>query len=316
MNSYDKIIDVEDELIYNPFLNKKRNKIKLYKNYGYSNIVVKFDHKLINSRNIADVKELEFKIKRFLIVMNRSCKNFNSKIFLKNFKKTFFNLSELKNENSVGVNGSVTIRSSFNSFKLKNIKVTYHELLHLASLKNDKNIFKPFNEGYTQLLEQRYFNEVNELGSSYVFEVYIMKTVEQIFGKDNLEKLYFKGEFNKLFNFFNNYISIEDLSILKNNLLSIYEIERYNEEFLKFEELKNNFNQALEILFNCLINKLKNDNEYNKLLENIAFYKKLFCFNVIINFNKINKKISFNTLEEKRFYQIIKESNNTKKSLY
>ena len=31
--------------------------------------------------------------------MNRSCKNFNSKIFLKNFKKTFFNLSELKNEN-------------------------------------------------------------------------------------------------------------------------------------------------------------------------------------------------------------------------
>ena len=81
MNSYDKIIDVEDELIYNPFLNKKRNKIKLYKNYGYSNIVVKFDHKLINSRNIADVEELEFKIKRFLIVMNRECKNFNSKIF-------------------------------------------------------------------------------------------------------------------------------------------------------------------------------------------------------------------------------------------
>ena len=36
MNSYDKIIDVEDELIYNPFLNKKRNKIKLYKNYGWN----------------------------------------------------------------------------------------------------------------------------------------------------------------------------------------------------------------------------------------------------------------------------------------
>jgi len=316
MNSYDKIIDVEDELIYNPFLNKKRNKIKLYKNYGYSNIVVKFDHKLINSRNIADVEELEFKIKRFLIVMNRSCKNFNSKIFLKNFKKTFFNLTELSKENKIGINGSVIIRSSFNSFKLKNIKVTYHELLHLASLKNDKNIFKPFNEGYTQLLEHRYFYEVNELGSSYDFEVYIMKTVEQIFGKDNLEKLYFNGEFNKIFNFFSNYISIENIKKLKDNLISIYEIEQQNETCEKREILKDNFNQALEILFNCLINKLKSDNEYNKLLENIDFYKKLFCFNVIINFNKINKKISFNTLEEKRFYQIIKESNNTKKSLY
>lgn len=313
MNSYDKIIDVEDELIYNPFLNKKRNKIKLYKNYGYSNIVVKFDHKLINSRNIADVEELEFKIKRFLIVMNRSCKNFNSKIFLKNFKKTFFNLTELSKENKIGINGSVIIRSSFNSFKLKNIKVTYHELLHLASLKNDKNIFKPFNEGYTQLLEQRYFYEANELGSSYDFEVYIMKTVEQIFGKDNLEKLYFNGEFNKLFNFFNNYISIYDLTKLKDNLVSIYEIEQQNETYEKREMLKDNFNQAMEILLVCLIDKLKNDNEYNKLLENIDFYRNMFCFQFGFNFKNGNKRIGFNTLEEKTFYQIIKESNNTKK---
>ena len=310
MNSYDKIIDVEDELIYNPFLNKKRNKIKLYKNYSYSNIIVKFDYKLINSKNKDDIKELEFKIKRFLIVMNRACKNFNSKIFLKNFKKTFFNLSELKNENNIGVNGSVTIRSTFNSFKLKNIKVTYHELLHLASLKNDKNIFKPFNEGYTQLLEQRYFCEVNDLGSSYDFEVYIMKTVEQIFGKDNLEKLYFNGEFNKIFNFFNDYISIDDLKRLKDNLICIYQIEQQNETYEKREELKDNFNQVFEILLHCLINKLISNNEYNKLLENIDFYKKLFCFNLIIY---TNKKIRFNLLEEKMFYQIIKESNNTKK---
>ena len=142
MNSYDKIIDDEEQLIYSPFFNKKRNKIKLYKNYGYSNIIVKFDYKLINSKNIKDVEELEFKIKNFLIVMNRRCKNFNSKIFINNFKKTFFNLSELKKENKIGVNGSVTIRSSYNSFRLKNMKVTHHELLHLASLKTDKNILR------------------------------------------------------------------------------------------------------------------------------------------------------------------------------
>ena len=193
--------------------------------------------------------------------------------------------------------------------------MTYHELLYLASLKNDKNIFKPFNEGYTQLLEQRYFCEVNDLGWSYNFEVYIMRVVEQIFGKDNLEKLYFSGEFNKIFNLFNNYISIYDLTKLKDNLVSIYEIEQQNETYEKREMLKDNFNQAIEILFHCLIKKLKSDNEYNKLLENIDFYKKLFCFNVVINFNKINKKISFNTLEEKTFYQIIKDSNNTKKIL-
>ena len=215
-----------------------------------------------------------------------------------------------------GVNGSVTIRSSFNSFKLKNIKVTYHELLHLASLKNDKNIFKPFNEGYTQLLEQRYFYEANELGSYYNFEVYIMKTVEQIFGKYNLEKLYFNGEFNKIFNFFDNYISIENIKKLKDNLISIYEIEQQNETYEKREILKNNFKQVFEILLICLINKLKNDNEYNKLLENIDFYRNMFCFQFGFNFKNSNKRISFNTLEEKTFYQIIKESNNTKKSLY
>lgn len=315
MNSYDKIIDVEDELIYNPFLNKKRNKIKLYKNYGYSNIVVKFDHKLINSRNIADVEELEFKIKRFLIVMNRECKNFNSKIFLKNFKKTFFNLSELKNENSVGVNGSVTIRSSFNSFKLKNIKVTYHELLHLASLENDKKIFNPFNEGYTQLLEQRYFQESNDLGSLYAFEVWIMRVVENIFGKEILEKKYFNGEFNKIFNLFNNYISMEDLKNLKDNLISIYEIEQHNQAVLKHEKIKESFNQVFEILLNCLINKSIKDNEYNKILENIDFYKNMFCFGIEFRFENINYKISFKPLEEKTFYQIIKDSNNTKKIL-
>lgn len=313
MNSYDKIIDAEDELIYNPFLNKKRNKIKLHKNCRFSNIVVKFDHKLINCRNIDDLEDLEFKIKRFLMVMNRRCKNFNSKIFLKNFKKTFFNLSELKNENKSGINGSVIIRSTFNSFKLKNTKVTYHELLHLASLKNDKNIFKPFNEGYTQLLEQRYFYEANDLGYTYDFEVYIMRVVEGILGKEILEKLYFNGNFSKVFNSFNNYISIDDLNLLKNNLISIYEIEQNNDVLLKKEELTKSFNKVFKILFVSLINKLTTDNEYNKLLENKDFYKGLFCFTIELAFPNNNKKLRFKTLEEELFDKFLKEFNKTKK---
>lgn len=315
MNSYDKIIDDEEQLIYSPFFNKKRNKIKLYKNYGYSNIIVKFDYKLINSKNIKDVEELEFKIKNFLIVMNRRCKNFNSKIFINNFKKTFFNLSELKKENKIGVNGSVTIRSSYNSFRLKNMKVTHHELLHLASLKTDKNIFDPFNEGYTQLLEQRYFNEANDIGCAYGFEVSIMRVVEGIFGKDKLEKLYFNGEFNKLFNLFNKYTSIEDLKLLKDNLISIYKIEQNNDELLKQEELKNSFNQVFKILLVSLINKFMIDNEYNKLLENQDFYKKMFCFTIEIIFPNNNKNIKFKPLEEETFNQILNKFNNTKKIL-
>lgn len=184
---------------------------------------------------------------------------------------------ELNKENNSGVNGSVTIRSSFNSFKLKNIKAIYHELLHLSSLKNDKNIFKPFNEGYTQLLEHRYFYEVNELGSSYDFEVYIMRVVEQIFGKDNIEKLYFNGKINEIFEIFNNYISIDDLNNinLKNNY--IFYINPNGKKYITYQ-----FDPISQFMRVEISKDLNLFNKYD-------WHKNSFDENIILTINDINE---------------------------
>jgi hypothetical protein len=90
-------------------------------------------------------------------------------------------------------------------------KCLYHELFHLASSYYDEesNIYysgfvqtklpkytsygKGLNEGYTQLLTLRYFNDLN-ITNCYNKEVKIANSLENIIGQDKMTELYFNAD--------------------------------------------------------------------------------------------------------------------------
>lgn len=293
MNSYDKTTE-EKLKIFKPMFIFRKNKMKISKT---NNLEIKFHQKLISYNNESDIQDLTNKIKNFLLVMNSKCNNFEPNIFYKNFNKTCFDLKKLNNELINGVDGSIIISKFFNILELKRLSASYHELLHLASLKNNKEIYTPFNEGYTQLLEERYFKTASK---SYFLEVKAMHIVELIIGKDELEKLYFSGNFNYL-----NQLFIEANPNVK--------LDSFYKDLYYITKLKYNYNfNGKEVFFQKHLNKVFETllccflNSFNKtIIEEIELIKDYFCFKV-----KFDNKNTFNSIEEERFYNIINEYKN------
>jgi len=103
----------------------------------------------------------------------------------------------------------------------------FHELLHAASSIEDKEesisfsgfeqincerwqkIGRALNEGYTELLNQRYFSPVRDV---YTMEVTIAKMIERIVGREKMTEMYFQANLKGLIN----------------------ELSKYNENILEF----------------------------------------------------------------------------------
>ncbi len=97
-----------------------------------------------------------------------------------------------------------------------------HELFHAASSKNlfssgfhhfilssghtgsQIQIGRWLNEGYTELLNNRYFD--SDYGRSYIHEVFIMNKLEHIIGKEKMEELYITSDLKGLINEINKYL--------------------------------------------------------------------------------------------------------------
>lgn len=90
-----------------------------------------------------------------------------------------------------------------------------HELFHMASTfyrKSDGMCFSGFmqkpndkkriangiNEGYTQLLTERYFGEDKTIMKSYQYEKSVVEKLEMIIGKEKMESLYFNANLYEL----------------------------------------------------------------------------------------------------------------------
>lgn len=227
----------------------KRNKVILFRDNDYNYMDIKFSSSFIKASNSTDIKLLTEKIKNFLIVMNHDCKNFDSTIFLKNIKKTLFDIENLVDNTVPGINGQVSM-GFINKLNLNTFKAIYHELLHLASLNknNLENASHPLDEGYTQLLAERYFDE--NIGITYKFEVAILRCIEVILGKDYLEQQYFSGNFNTVINDLSKYIGFKNTFNLYVNLNYIYGAEFSKE----FESKKILYKERLIVLLKfCLI---------------------------------------------------------------
>lgn len=269
MNDFLEILkSITFKTINNKFF-LRRNKISLSKNNAFGNMNIKFSPNLIKTDSSNDINILKKHIKHFFIVMDKNCKNFDQAILLKNIKKTFFNIENLSEDIISGVNGNIDFREII-YFNIHTFKVTNHEILHLSSVenKNHNKYFTPLNEGYTQLLAERYFNE--NIGKSYPFEVLILKNIENILGRDFLEGEYFKGNFKEALKELNNCESVSNVEDMIINIRQIFEIEQSIKSYSDLEKNIINLQKKLlevgNILFSCLKNKIKNtDNLIEKL---------------------------------------------------
>ena len=100
-----------------------------------------------------------------------------------------------------------------------------HELLHLctnrvadgisycgfAQITNRNVVGYGFNEGYTELLTDRYFNENHLYRTTYPKEVAFAKVIENLIGRYKMEDLYFKSDLYGLITQLNSYYRKEDI---------------------------------------------------------------------------------------------------------
>ena len=149
-------------------------------------------------------------IQNFKEVMkkNLSIETFN--ILINNIEKVKIKHRRNNDKDITITTGNIDHKGIITLYEQDDITL-YHELFHAASTYYDekqdnefsgfnhhlrnpqKFIGLGFNEGYTQLLTERYFNN-SQSCDSYVNEVHYVKLIENLMGKEKMLNLYFKSD--------------------------------------------------------------------------------------------------------------------------
>lgn len=225
------------------------------------------------TRTISEIKSLELKekIENFEKVLKENFKQEDIHNFLYNreWLQVIIKKFSLKNvlRGAEFVQGQYDVQKNQIILLSDHIKdASEHEFFHMASTDIDSNnlstgfslefdgynIGDALNEGYTQLLTERYFNDQND--GSYELEKAFAKNLETIVGNDRMQSLYLKADFFGL---------VEELT----KYYTEYEIEEF---LVKLDVISNigdkNFVGTEEI------------NKINKLIEdNVCFLLKGYC---------------------------------------
>ena len=167
------------------------------------------------------------------------------------------------------------------------------------------------NEGYTQLLTERYFGETNEIAASYKICMFFSKKLEEIIGKDKMQSLYLNANLTELINELKKYDTEENIikfiksldTILKYinymysplKKLSIYKyyINEKNTQLLEFIQFKlmEWYIKKKEIEFkNKLINKQQLKKDIDEYYFSLRHNKTLLNKNIeTIDYKKVKK---------------------------
>lgn len=283
MNKFKKILENIKFKITNISFFSTKNKIKLDKNSNYSKAIIKYSNSLIYAKENKNIEILSDQIRKFLVVMENECKNFEPTLLIKNFKKTLFDIHEIDDTKDI-IRGNVSsdIKNKTVFFTIDGFKTTKHELFHLSTNDGDKSGFyinnyaRALNEGYTQILAERYFAE--GIGKTYLFEVMFVKIIEQLVGQDKMEKYYFDLDLVSLINDLSKYESeqnivnfIENLDNLLGNDLFYIECPTLKqvETFIEI------IDKLCDFLLSCIENKVNLLLSSNSVMEAIDFVKKL-----------------------------------------
>ena len=229
------------------------------------------------------IKELSSEIlKDKIMVFAKTLEN----IFDKNDLKVFYynvknlnveysnNLDENEFKKQIGVYllGSNLIKIDDRK-DINQDQVLYHELFHIASTIKNRNIWysgfeqnnlnkfncigKGLNEGYTELLTSRYF-ETNPK-SGYQYEIHIASKLEEIIGKEKMEKYYLNADLYHLVEDLCEYETKDDV------IKFIKYLDLYGKKFgttnshEKKEEIEEYLKYINEFILKCYLKKIKKE---------------------------------------------------------
>ena len=206
--------------------------------------------------------------------------------------------------------------SGINKLKYRSISL-YHELFHLASTNNEiipahcgfeineenKSIGYALNEGYTDLLAERYFNE--DIEDSYYEEAQFARSIERIIGRKKMEKLYLNADIIGLINELKKYYSIDEIEQFLINMDVILKVSSsymIDDEIIKINLL---VEECICFLLKgfCKVMKNSNCSLENKKKQILDFYNNNQLFYGVsgntfeINIDKINKIVNDNLNE-------------------
>ena len=188
-----------------------------------------------------NIKQYNYAIKTFYNVMKNNFSNDQLSFFYNNIS----NLRIIDSNNGLlykiflNTNYVANYDTKDNKIRIYNpdcYTAIYHELIHMSSsickngihytgfkqysLKPGSfiNIGQGINEGYTQLLTERYFGYSRELRGVYEYEMHLMKNIEKVIGKEKMENLFFKANLKGLIEELNKYLSEDEIFSFINNV--------------------------------------------------------------------------------------------------
>lgn len=168
---------------------------------------------------VSNRKRTEFKkyyavsLKKFIKCIKKNLPHVSLNIFNNNYKTLCFKEHDkrIKGSRKNVIGNYVQEETLINLLKEDKTRSVYHELLHSASTYIENNILysgfkqtrlnrggysigEAFNEGYTALLEERFFSDYVIKQSGYTLEKTIVSLFEIIIGQKGLEILYFNAD--------------------------------------------------------------------------------------------------------------------------
>lgn len=291
-------------VVYGGFIEGKK-RIKLCKNEELKEIIIRPDFKY-EKKDFEISNTFNQEMKDVIINFIKTLKEKNPDF---SYELLFNNLTTLTKTTDISyfiksilhfiyIDGAYsTVKNKISIYNYKNEVIT-HELLHAAStlftgkvaycgfsqsifVSKTKTYGRAINEGYTQVLNKKYFNDTTK---SYEYQAQIAKYLEGIVGEKNMEYLYFKADLYHLIALltrYNDVTSVLNFIVDTDKLLYI----KYNP--LIDRKVEDKLNSVAYFLVESCLNKYKD----NEDLENK-------CVNFFCTENQINKMLKYSFNEE------------------
>lgn len=265
--------------------NKLISKIKLYKDFK-SNFKIKIEKQKINNSNYIIEKEKLFELDKenriFYTRITKKLPHINFTFLNENVKSIKYVEKNIDIYNMifhfVAAAYYLPQKNLIMYPKNTNRYTISHELLHMATtrvdkenniifsgfrqtfIKNHKTIGIGINEGYTELVNSRYFKTNHHTKTKYELEVAICKSLEIIIGKEKMEKFYFEADLHSLINCLKQYDAEENIiSFIKKMDFVTENFYKNSKSKLKYKLINEAVMELCDFLYKWNENKMKKD---------------------------------------------------------
>lgn len=346
--NYAELLDALSPIIIayigNRIVSKGIDNYKLYKDYKPKNISLvvlppelkKKTSELDKERLLS--KQLGDSVLHFANTVMDKMPHVDLTLFHNNLENLAVTVKSLKFKNLIlSTNTAASYDVKKNLIIVRNgdyLETINHELFHMSTslfresdgirfcgfcqlyLKKFKKIGVGINEGYTQFLTERYFEEENSnIKGAYPLEVKLAEALEQIVGKEKMESLFFKADLYGLIQELKQYDSEENIMKFISGVDFLHN-HFYDKRSLPLEKgmIVNSLRSVSNFLIRTYSKKLKQELE-SGLINTELFYTKLATYISILGRSIIGrsgrKRIRYDFLNFKDIGNILNETLNS-----